>query len=378
MRKTVLLTALFCICAVSSGCASFGAKRLRADQVDYARALGDAKKREILSEVVGLRYADPPGFLSVTQIIAAYQFDAGSGATVNAGPGVQSYSPLIGTATASYSNHPTFTFTPTTGEALATAYIHPLPATLLLPLAESGVPIDLLLRLTVQSIAGLQNASLLGGPNSDGSSGFFQLIQALRRLQQAGELTVGYTAQATDADGKKAPHATPEANQSAANTPAVVSLILSATAGGESAQTRADLQLVRRLLHLSEKTHTYPVVYGQSASNTDQIPMVTRSVLGILGDLGAQVNVPDQDIVSGATKPTIGLVGGENRPTVIVHSGPKAPKEAFVAIQYRGHAYWVDADDFDSKYALGIVQEIVALAQADQNTAPPVVTVPAG
>lgn len=356
MTKKLLWLALFSISLGLTACSSIGARQLRVDQVDYARALGDAKKREILADVVGMRYADPPGFLTASSIIAAYSFDAGGSATLNVGPGTSSYERAVGVASASYSNHPTFTFTPTTGEAYATAYIRPLPATLILPLADSGTPIDLLLRLTVQSIAGLQNGSTLGGPNSAGSPNFFALLQALRRLQVAGELTVAYTE--VDHQGR-------------------VSLTLSATSSGESIDTNVDLREVRKLLHLSDKTKTYQVVYGQAAEGGDRIPMVTRSVLGILSNLGAQISVPQADVDSGATKPTVSLVGGETRATMIVHTDHTAPSGAYVAVTYRGQAYWIDQSDFDSKYALSIVQNLMALSQANQNVSAPIVTVPA-
>jgi hypothetical protein len=49
---------------------------LKADQVDCARAFGDGKKREILAMTVGLRYADAPAYLTVSQVIAGYTFTA--------------------------------------------------------------------------------------------------------------------------------------------------------------------------------------------------------------------------------------------------------------------------------------------------------------
>src|ERR1700744_3003844 len=187
MTRKALVSALASMCIAISGCAGLGPNRLKADQVDYARALGDAKKREILAAIVGLRFADAPSFLTVSNIIAAYNFDASGGAILNAGSGAQpNYAQATGSV--SYSNHPTFTFTPTTGDAYASAYIRPLSPTLVLPLAESGMPIDLLLRITAQSISGLQNGNSLGGPNASGSPEFFLLLQALRRLQLAGEL----------------------------------------------------------------------------------------------------------------------------------------------------------------------------------------------
>jgi len=354
-KKLLLLGALSCALTIT-GCASIGGPKLRADQVDYGRALGDANKRAILSAMVGLRFADTPGFLTVTQIIAAYSFDTGGAAFLNPGPNNQSFARAQVSANVSYSDHPTFTFTPTSGEAYATQFIRPLPPTMVLPLAESGVPIDLLLRLTAQSIGGLQNGSELGGPNSNGSPGFFQLLQVLRNLQVAGELTVAFEE---------------------TNHVPQVTITFSATPGGESSTTTADLATVRRLLHLTSAQKTFQVVYGQAPIDGTQIPMVTRSVLGILGNLGAQIDVPAEALASGEVKPSVSLVGGETRPTVIVHTGSHTPKDAYIAIKYEGNSYWVDRADFDSKYALNVVQNLMALAQSTTQNAAPIITVPA-
>jgi hypothetical protein len=359
MLRTASIAAALCAACLSSACVHIGPARLKADQVDYERALGDAKKREILAAVVGLRYGDAPAFVSVSQIIAAYNFDATSGATGNLGSGsLPSYA--LANASVSYSNHPTFTFTPTTGEAFASAYIRPLAPSLVLPLAEGGIPIDLLLRITAQSVGGLQNGNALGGENSAGAAGFFELLQALRRLQLAGELNV----ESRQADPK-------------ASAPMSVYLVMGAATSGESPQTAADLARVRQLLHLSSSTRTYGIVYGPSSQKGDRIPMVTRSVLGILTDLGAQVQVPVERISDGSTKPTVGLIGGETRPTIIVHSGKKPPKNAYVLIAYGSSAYWVDRNDFDSKYAFTVVQNLMALAESDTSSKAPIVTIPA-
>jgi hypothetical protein len=105
--------------------------------------------------------------------------------------------------------------------------------------------------------------------------------------------------------------------------------------------------------------------------------MVTRSVLGILTDLGAQVQAPIEEINSGSTKPTVGLIGGETRPTIIVRSGRKAPANAYVIVDYGASAYWVDRNDFDSKYAFTVLQNLMALAESDTSAKAPVITIPA-
>jgi hypothetical protein len=70
-------------------------------------------------------------------------------------------------------------------------------------------------------------------------------------------------------------------------------------------------------------------------------------------------------------------VGGETRPTVIVHTGSHTPKNAYIAIDYEGQSYWVDRADFDSKYALNVVQNLMALAQSNTQNPAPIITVPA-
>ena len=355
--------ALACTCtAVLGGCASVGPSRLRADQVNYERALGDAKKREILATVVGLRYGDSPSFVTVTNIIAAYQFDASVGPTLNLGSGsVPNYAEATGSV--SYANHPTFTFTPVTGEAYASAYIRPLPSSLVLPLADSGMPIDLLLRISVQSIGDLQNASPLGGANGDGSPGFFELLRALRQLQLAGELSFSYK------EVDKVQH---------------ISMVLGGATTNEPEQNKADIETVRRLLHLSQTTASYEIVAPApvgaptpTAGRGTTVSMITRSVLGILTNLGAEVEVPLASVSDGSTKPTVRLVGGETRPIVMVHNGSGTPDDPYCAIEYNGSWYWVDRTDFDSKYAFTVVQNIIALAEATQDSKAPVVTIPA-
>jgi hypothetical protein len=351
MMRTLFIAALLLLGSLSSGCV-FGPQALKADQVDYGRALGEAKKREILSTVVGLRYADTPGFLDVTQIIASYNFDAGTVAQVNAAP--DPGGPRAGVSgTVTYSNHPTFTFTPTAGDNYAKTYIHPLSPAQILPLAQTGVPIDLLLRIAVQSLGGHANASMLGGPSGNGSPEFFELIHLLRRLQLDGAVGI---------------HFEPENSQQL-----VVSLKKLADTGPAA---NADTKRLRFLLHLAPDANEFKVVTTDSDPDSHSISVMTRSLLAILTDLSAEIDIPAEDIESGATQPAVRLVGGETRPVLMIHSG-KPPRDAYASIRYRGHQFWIANTDFDTKYALTVVQSLEAVAQVSDNSHAPVVTVPA-
>jgi hypothetical protein len=46
-------------------------------------------------------------------------------------------------------------------------------------------------------------------------------------------------------------------------------------------------------------------------------------------------------------------------------------------VNYDASAYWVERNDFDSKYAFTVVQNLMALAESDTSTKAPVVTIPA-
>ena len=349
----------FSLCAMLCASCTFGPQSLKADQVNYARALGDANKREIVSMIVGLRYADAPSVLNLTQIIAAYTLDATGTTVVNSRP--DPGGPLAGaTGVLSYSNHPTFTFTPTTGDRYAKAYIQPLAPALILPLADSGIPIDLLLRITVQSIGRLSNATMLGGASGNGSPGFFELLNILRRLQLAGELSIRYVENS--------------------NPQRVIMAVGSPYSGSGAAPsavgTDDDLKRLRVLLGLTGKRTEYEIVVGFADANSGKIPVVTRSVLAILTDLGAEIDVPAADVANGTTKPAIDLTGGETRPVMIIHVGKHAPSKSFTSIGYRSSQFWIDDSDFDSKYALTVVQDVMALAEVTDTSRTPILTIP--
>jgi len=171
------------------GCLSIGAGTLRRDQADYATALTEAAKEQTLLNIVRLRYSDPPAFLCVNQIISGYTVQGGAQAGLNAyASAAGNFVNALGTF--QYEDHPTFTFSPVTGDQYARSYLRPLSPAELLPLAQSGLPIDILFRLTVQSVNGLQsNASLTTGRSSSAAE-FYRTIQALRLLQESGALGI--------------------------------------------------------------------------------------------------------------------------------------------------------------------------------------------
>ena len=69
---TTRFAPLLLICALlTGGCASIGPGSVNRDRHDYSTALSESWKRQILLNLVKLRYVEPLCFMDVGQIVAA-------------------------------------------------------------------------------------------------------------------------------------------------------------------------------------------------------------------------------------------------------------------------------------------------------------------
>ncbi len=103
-----------------------------------------------------------------------------------------------------------------------------------------------------------------------------------------------------------------------------------------------------------------------------------RSVLGILTDLGSQIKVPDVYVSSGANQADHWPDWRRGtRPTIHRQCRAEGAQGRLYRHFYGPLKYWIDRNDFDSKYAFTIVQNLMALAESNQDAKTPIVTIPA-
>ncbi|GBR23079.1 hypothetical protein AA3271_1422 [Gluconobacter japonicus NBRC 3271] len=366
--RAMILAALTCL----SACGPIGPSRLQRDELEYSRALGDSQKHEMLLNIVRLRYADPPTFLDTTQVIAGYSVSKSVSGGFYAYPATAVGNYLFGTGTMTAGESPTFTYQPVTGQQYAENIVRPISPLVIMPLSLGGLPIDTLLRLTAQSIDGLSNVRGIGA--GGGSVRFYLLLHDLRQLQIAGAMTIRIT---TDAPPPSSSDDSTKKNGSKSDIPNGQEhsyLVLSSTSDSNLLAIQAE---VRRLLHLDPHAEEAEIVYGPYPKHPGQIAILTRSMLAMLTQLAYEVEVPEEDIKVGRTPPTIGQVGIENRPEVVIHSSHKAPERRYAAVEYNNMWFWIDEKDFQSKLAFTMVQVLSALA-ATNHTGGAVVTIPAG
>ncbi|SPD75599.1 conserved hypothetical protein [uncultured Desulfobacterium sp.] len=174
----LVLTALW-------GCAGIGPTTVSRDRFDYTEAISDSWKRQMLLNMVKIRYGDAPVFLDVASVISQYQI-AGQinlGATMNNHP--WSSSETLG-ALGQYVDRPTITYAPISGDRFARSMMAPIPPAAILSLIQAGYPVDLVFRLLVQEINGIRNR--FGGEARARSADpdFYPLIEKMRTIQTAG------------------------------------------------------------------------------------------------------------------------------------------------------------------------------------------------
>ncbi len=355
MSGTYIPFAIFILLSFT-GCASIGPRTVARDRFDYITAISDSWKAQMLLNLVKLRYADAPVFLDVASVITQTGYQGTFGIT-----GSWWQNPFFSTAGVSaagtYGEKPTVTYTPLSGERFARSLLTPIPPAAVLSFLQAGYPVDVVLRLAVNSVNGIHGRSGYGPRAREADPEFFPLVEKLRNIQQSGQigLRVKKTGDQTTSLivlGKKP-------------NPAIA----------------ADREEVRKLLGLDAQTDEFSVVYGSVAANDHEIALLTRSVLEILTDLSSYIDVPAANVEQKRTFPSPApeLMNGAPVPPLIrILSSPQKPDDAFAAVPYRQEWYWIDDKDFPSKRLFSFIMFLFTLTDTGDKQGAPIITVPVG
>jgi len=328
------------------GCVHVPPRTVVRDRFDYGQSVAESWKRQMLLNVVRMRYADTPIFMDVTSVINSYSI-AGS---INAGALLRSDGPndFPFGAGAAFSNTPTVTYQPLTGDRFTRSMLQPIPPVALFQMLQTGWPPDMLLRIGVRTINGLRNASR--GNAADPR--FDQLIATMSKLQAAGGLNIRIQ-ERKEGEG------------------AIIALPLSA-GGGTTAADRAEVQ---RLLGLEPGATDYSLAFGLTPRSPTEIAVLTRSMFEVIVEYGVGIDVPEADRAEGRVVPSAAS-GTATSQLVHVLSGPSAPADAYAAVPYRGRWFWVADRDLTSKVRFTLLMILSSLAETGVAPATPVITVP--
>ncbi len=137
---------------------------------------------------------------------------------------------------------------------------------------------------------------------------------------------------------------------------------------------------IKGILGIRPDIRELKVNYGGYSGRDDEIDMMTRSMLQIMLEFAADVQVPEADVAQGKAAPGVVDTQGAralNGPPLRVLVTDAPPQDAYVATQYDKRWFWIANSDIQSKYTFGIIMLLFSIADTGVKGAAPVVTIPA-
>ena len=301
---------------------------------------------------------DLPVFVDVASIVSGYSMQTGVSVngTLSSEKAIQGNYASIG-GQAIYTDRPTITYVPMTGEKFLRGLITPIDPKNVFFLLQSGYAADFILGMAVESLNGVRNRSTAGGVVREADPEFIRALDLLREVQTAGAF--GMRVEEDKAKGSTG-----------------VVFFRRDDVSAEIAEKGAE---IRRLLKLPAEPQKFVLTYSPVRGADNELAVNSRSMLQIMQAFASHLDVPEAHLKDHSAWPSL-----ETAPTaegrqqsVRIHSGKDKPAAAFAAVRYRDHWFWVDNGDLQTKRALTVVMFFFTLADTGSPEKLPLITIPA-
>ncbi len=340
-----------------SACGTLGPTAIQTSRTDYNVVLRQTEDEQLLLNLVRLRYRDRLLFLEASAVNTQFTFGGAAEASTEFGPGVPEVYGVSGRV--AVEEKPTVTYTPLQGGDFVERVLSPIKLETLLLLDGSGWSTERIFRTCLQQMNDVRNAPTASGPTPDRPpeyEDFLRVTRLLRVLEQR-DMVAG----ARQADGS--------------------GLVLRFL---PQAQALSEYQELMRLLDLDPGKLIYPVRTGVDAMEKDVFQWRTRSFAGVMYFLSQSVEVPQKDVAAGRVTVTLDENGEPFDWTRVteglmrIRSSAARPRNAAVAVFYRGSWFYIDDSDLDSKSTFSMLSQVFALQSGDVEKLTPVLTLPVG
>ncbi len=357
MKQTVLLFAVASVALALTGCTHLGPKTVAVDRFDYSSAIGESWKQQILLNVVKMRYMDLPVFVDVASIVSGYSMQTGVSVngTLSSANAYQGDFLAAG-GQAIYTDRPTITYVPLTGEKFLRGLITPIDPKNIFSMLQSGYAADFILALTVESLNGVRNRSAAGGIVREADPEFVRALELIRDVQAAGAF--GMRVEEDKLKGSEA--------------------VVFFRRDDVAADIAAKAAEVRQLLKLQAAGQKFVLTYSPVRAGENELAVNSRSMLQILGAFSSYMEVPEAHVKDHSAAPSFEKAASESRKDPVqIHSGKDKPASSYAAVQYRDYWFWVDVGDWRTKRAMSAIAFFFTLAETGGNEKLPLITIPA-
>ena len=340
-----------------AGCSHLGPKTVTVDRFDYSTAIADSWKQQTLLNIVKIRYMDLPVFVDVASIVSGYSMQTGVSVngTLSSQNAVQGNFLTAG-GQAVYTDRPTVTYVPQTGEKFLRGLITPIDPKNIFFMIQAGYSADFLLGLTVEGLNGVRNRSTGGGVVREADAEFVRALDLLRQVQAAGAF--GMRVEEDKAKGSTG-----------------VVFFRRDDVPAEIVEKAAE---IRRLLKLPAQGQKFTLAYSPVREAENELSVNSRSMLQIMTAFSSYLDVPEGHLKDHSAVPAFEKAAPGSRVDVVrIYSGKAKPAHAFAAVHYRDYWFWIDDGDVPTKRALTAVMFFFTLAETGDTGKLPLVTIPA-
>lgn len=330
-----------------TGCTLVGPETLRAGRTDYNLAIQQTNDQELLLNLVRLRYRDNLYFLNVERVASSIEINRSMAATA-ALPERGNKTLTLGAASVGFNEKPSVFYVPLEGEKFVRQMMTPFNPNLLVLLANSGWSIERVFMVMLREMNGVKNAPSASGPTPARAPEFEAFREAahqLRELQAAGGLELG-----------RIP-----------DDEAALELRFSPEFVGSPAAVR-----LREILGLHPGLDRYPVRLGIGKIDDRTLTVLPRSMVSSLSFLSQGVMVPEADLAQGRVTRTLDAAGqpfdwGRVFDHVLrIRVAEDLPGTAGASVRYRGHWFYLDDTDLESKSTFSMLSQVFALQAGSQ------------
>ncbi len=353
----IFLTVIFPLLTIS--CTNLGPTTLKSERSNYNLAVQKTNDEQLLLNLVRLKYRDTPFFMEVSSVASQFTLSSNANASATLKSGVKGLFGLGGSV--AMSEKPTVTYSPLQGDQFIQRVLSPLPLQTITLLFHSGWSVERIFRLCFQRMNHLKNAPGASGPTPSLSPHYIEFASAvkhLRSLQVQDALNLSYQEE----------HGIPQ-------------LILHIN---EEYRNSEEARKFALSANVEPGKNRYVLAFSPAFNKTDQIRVVTRSLLGIMFYISQAVEVPQEDILEGKvtlTKTKDGNIFDWRKVTgdlLRVRSSSENPQAGSKSIFYRGSWFYIDDSDLSSKSTFSLLAQIFSLQAGKIQDNTPLLTLPIG
>jgi hypothetical protein len=341
------------------GCGQFGAEAIKGSRTDYNLALRQTEDEQMLLNLVRLRYRDRPYFLELSALNTQFLFAPSAEASATTdfdGGGLYNLKGRI-----AFEEKPTVTYTPLQGDQFVNRLLTRVSLRTLFLLDGGGWSTRRVLRVCIEALNALDNASKASGPTPNEPPKFTDFREAI-------DLLAGFAEERAVHVVDKGTHETPEL----------------AYRFRPDVLDSPSYRRLTQLLQVDAALGEYPITVNAQKPRSNAINIRTRSYLGIMYFLSHGAEIPADDAEAGYVTVTQDPAGGTfdwlriTDRLMHIRSSEARPTAASVAVTHRGHWFYIDDSDLDSKSTFSLLGQLFALQAGGAEGMKPVLTLPIG